>query len=46
MINWWREDLYIDWLEVTFIVIVVTILPECAIINYVNKKEKDERKKA
>ena len=46
MINWWREDLYLDWLEVTFIVIVVALWTVCAIYNYVNKKEKDERKKA
>ena len=39
MINWWREGLYLDWLEITFIAVLVGLSLVCVIYDFVNNKE-------
>ncbi len=31
MINWWREGLYLDWLEITFIAVLVGLSLVCVV---------------
>jgi len=35
MINWWREDLYLDWLEVGVITVIVSLWIVGVIYDYV-----------
>ena len=39
MLNWWRENPYLDWLEITFITVLVGLSLVCVIYDFVNNKE-------
>ena len=37
MINWWREDLYLDWMEITTLVIIISLALVCVVYDMINK---------
>ncbi len=39
MLNWWKEGPYLDWLEITFIAVLVGLSLVCVIYDFVNNKE-------
>lgn len=45
MINWWREDLYLDWLEITTITILAGLVIVCIVYDIVIERKKERKKK-
>ena len=39
MINWWRENPYLDWMEITFIAVLVGLSLVCVIYDFVNNNK-------
>lgn len=40
MLNWWKEDLHLDWLEICVIAVLMGLSLVCVMYNRINKRRK------